>query len=198
MKIKGKLIEWNDGRGFGFIETILDAQRFFVHISAFPKGRRPNVGDVVFFDAVQDQKGRKNAIHVQYSTVQRPESHRINRSIFAPRSVLAALHLLLIASIVAIGKLPLWWMAGVLVMSAVTFLMYRQDKNVAQAGQWRTPENTLQMMALLGGWSGALWAQLFLRHKSKKKEFLIVFWSAVILNVLFTCYVAGQGLLVFL
>ncbi|MEC7119017.1 MAG: cold shock and DUF1294 domain-containing protein [Pseudomonadota bacterium] len=198
MKIKGKLTEWNDGRGFGFIEAIADAKRFFVHISAFPKGRRPNVGDVIFFDATQDNKGRANAVHVQYSTVQKRQATLMHPSIFAPRSVLAALHLILIASVVVIGKLPLWWMVGVLLMSAATFLMYRQDKKAAQAGEWRTPESTLQMMALLGGWSGALWAQLFLRHKSKKMEFLLVFWLAVIINVIATGYVATLGFLTFL
>jgi len=199
MKIKGKLTEWNDDRGFGFIETIADAQRFFVHISAFPKGRRPHLGDVIFFEAVSDDKGRANAVHVLYSTVQKRQLKGTQKSsLFAPRSLLAVSHLLLVASLVATGKLPLLWMVGVLLMSAATFWMYRRDKKAAQSGRWRTPENNLQIMALCGGWSGALWAQLFLRHKSQKTEFLQVFWLAVILNVIFTCYVVSQGVPVFL
>ena len=194
MKIKGKLTEWNDDRGFGFIEAIADTKRFFVHISAFPKHRRPQVGDVMFFEVATDAKGRANAVNVHYSTVTRRLPSRTRPSILAPRSVLATLYLLLVAGLTALGKLPFWWMIGVLLMSAATFLVYRQDKQAAQAGDWRTSENTLHMMALLGGWSGALWAQLFLRHKSQKMEFLVVFWLMVLVNVAATIYVALKGL----
>lgn len=191
MKIKGKLTEWNDDRGFGFIESMTDAQRFFVHISAFPKGRRPQLDDVVMFQSSQDAKGRLNALSIQYASTPKRPKHR--PSIVAPRSLLATLHLLLVASLTVLGKLPVWWFAGVLLMSVATFLVYRQDKKAAQAGQWRTPENTLQMMALIGGWSGALWAQLFLRHKSQKTEFLVVFWLMVLINLAATFYVAFKG-----
>lgn len=194
MQIKGKLIEWNDERGFGFIEAIADSKRFFVHISAFPKNRRPRLGDVMFFEVTQDGKGRANAANVQYSTIQKRTSTHITQSMFAPKSLLAMLHLLLIASLTTIGKLPLWWMIGVLLMSAATFSRYRHDKQAAQAGEWRTPENTLQMMSLFGGWSGALWAQLFLRHKSQKTDFLAVFWLTVLINLAVTLYVALNGL----
>jgi uncharacterized membrane protein YsdA (DUF1294 family) len=50
------------------------------------------------------------------------------------------------------------------------------------------------MMSLLGGWSGALWAQLFLRHKSQKTAFLVVFWLMVLIHVAATSYVALNGL----
>lgn len=194
MQIKGKLVEWNDQRGFGFIEAIGDAQRFFVHISACPKGRRPQLGDIVKFQSSQDATGRLNAVNVQYSTIKKQSLSQKKNSIFAPRSVLAILHLLFIAGLIAVGKLPVWWMIGVLLLSAATFLLYRHDKQAAQAGEWRTPENTLQMMALLGGWSGALWAQLFLRHKSQKTEFLVVFWLMVLINLAVTLYAALKGL----
>jgi uncharacterized membrane protein YsdA (DUF1294 family) len=38
------------------------------------------------------------------------------------------------------------------------------------------------MIALLGGWPGALLAQKLLRHKSKKQSFQVVFWATVLLN----------------
>jgi uncharacterized membrane protein YsdA (DUF1294 family) len=43
-------------------------------------------------------------------------------------------------------------------------------------------EQLLQLLALFGGWPGALLAQQYLRHKSNKKPFLWVFWCCVILN----------------
>lgn len=72
----------------------------------------------------------------------------------------------------------LYFIAGV-----ITFLAYAADKSAARNGSWRTPESTLHLLALAGGWPGALLAQQFLRHKSAKREFRQVFWLTVALNV---------------
>lgn len=68
--------------------------------------------------------------------------------------------------------------------STVTFITYAMDKSAATRGSWRTPESTLHMMAVAGGWPGALCAQQLLRHKSSKAEFRAVFWATVALNAL--------------
>jgi len=39
------------------------------------------------------------------------------------------------------------------------------------------------MLALLGGWPGAWFAQRRLRHKSRKQPFRAVFWITVLLNL---------------
>lgn len=67
-------------------------------------------------------------------------------------------------------------------MSFVTFLAYAVDKYAARRGAWRTRESTLHLLALAGGWPGALLAQQLMRHKSTKAEFRSVFWGTVILN----------------
>ena len=61
------------------------------------------------------------------------------------------------------------------VLSVATFLGYWRDKSAAR--------RTLQALALLGGWPGALLAQRWLRHKTKKTSFQIVFWLAVLLHM---------------
>jgi len=66
--------------------------------------------------------------------------------------------------------------------SIVAFAVYAFDKLAAVKGRWRTPENTLHVLALMGGWPGALTAQGMLRHKSKKLSFQVVFWASVVLN----------------
>ena len=66
--------------------------------------------------------------------------------------------------------------------SLVTFIAYAIDKSAAQSGRWRTQESTLHLLALIGGWPGALIAQNRLRHKSRKGSFLLVFWVTVLLN----------------
>ena len=68
-------------------------------------------------------------------------------------------------------------------MSFVTFIVYAMDKRAARRGAWRTPESTLHLLELLCGWPGAWFAQRVLRHKSVKTSFRIVFFIAVVLNL---------------
>jgi uncharacterized membrane protein YsdA (DUF1294 family) len=78
---------------------------------------------------------------------------------------------------------PLWIAAAYAGMSLLTFVVYAIDKAAARAQRRRTPESTLHMLALAGGWPGALLAQQWLRHKSVKQPFRVVFWLTVVLNV---------------
>lgn len=65
MRIEGKLTQWNDGRGFGFITPTQGGPEVFVHISALPKdGRRPTIGERVTFEIEVDGAGKKRAVHV--------------------------------------------------------------------------------------------------------------------------------------
>ncbi len=69
------------------------------------------------------------------------------------------------------------------IFSLVAFLAYALDKSAAVAGRWRTPESTLHLLTLAGGWPGALLAQQLLRHKTTKESFIVAFWLSVLLNV---------------
>jgi uncharacterized membrane protein YsdA (DUF1294 family) len=80
------------------------------------------------------------------------------------------------------GNLPWLIAGGYLLMSIVAFIAYALDKSAAKNNRWRTPESTLHLLGLLGGWPGALLAQRWLRHKSKKTAFLVVFWATVLIN----------------
>lgn len=70
-------------------------------------------------------------------------------------------------------------------MSMMTFIVYAADKAAAKNGQWRIKEKTLHLLALGGGWPGALAAQRILRHKSSKPAF----------RAIFRITVAGNGIL---
>ncbi|WP_307844199.1 DUF1294 domain-containing protein [Sanguibacter suaedae] len=68
-------------------------------------------------------------------------------------------------------------------LSLVTFLTYARDKASARAGRWRTSEQTLLTLGLLGGWPGAIAAQETLRHKTTKVSFRSRFWVTVVVNL---------------
>jgi len=71
-----------------------------------------------------------------------------------------------------------------LALSAVTAVVYAVDKRAARARTHRVSENTLHVLALAGGWPGAVVAQQGLRHKTAKRSFRRVFWLTVVANVL--------------
>jgi uncharacterized membrane protein YsdA (DUF1294 family) len=67
--------------------------------------------------------------------------------------------------------------------SVVCFAAYALDKGAARNSRRRTPERTLLLLGLAGGWPGAVLAQRWLRHKSAKRSFQLQFWFTVLLNI---------------
>ena len=82
--------------------------------------------------------------------------------------------------------LAIAYIAVVTLMSLVTFVAYGFDKRRAQNNGRRVPEKTLHLMALFGGWPGALIGQKVFRHKTQKVSFQIVFWLCVLLHLAIT------------
>ncbi|MCA0296173.1 MAG: DUF1294 domain-containing protein [Actinobacteria bacterium] len=184
----GVLADWNDERGFGFLEA--GGRRTFVHISAFEGARgRPQQGDFIEFELGADDNGRPCAVaatrvfplHVPGRPPSPPSAHRGRVEWLALGIVAAfaawvavAVHMLGVS-----GWVPVWYAA----MSLATFVAYAADKRAAVAGGWRTREAALQTAALLGGWPGGVLAQQFLRHKNRKSSFQLVFWLVTFVNV---------------
>lgn len=67
--------------------------------------------------------------------------------------------------------------------SLACFGAYAVDKSAARSRSRRTPERTLLLLGLVGGWPGALLAQRMLRHKTAKTSFQVKFWLTVAANV---------------
>ena len=94
----------------------------------------------------------------------------------------AVVFLVFVAGAVAVGKLPFLVLIAYLVGSCVAYLAYAFDKAAALKGRWRTPESTLQLLSLVGGWPGAMFAQRTFRHKTQKQSFQVAYWVTVVMN----------------
>ena len=72
-----------------------------------------------------------------------------------------------------VGSSQPWatFIAYVLLLNGLTYLVYWANKKRALTGAYRVSENSLLLLALLGGSFGALAACHYLRHKTRKQPF---------------------------
>lgn len=97
-------------------------------------------------------------------------------------TALAWIFFAIVGASVFVTDLPLLVPIYYLVLSLVSFIAYAIDKWAALHNRWRTAERTLNLLALIGGWPGALIGQQVFRHKTQKESFRREFWGAVLLN----------------
>lgn len=83
----------------------------------------------------------------------------------------------------AMKQIAVAYLAVVLALSLVAFVFYGFDKRRAQRDGRRVPEKTPHLLALFGGWPGALMGQRVFRHKTQKLSYRIVFWLCVMLHL---------------
>ena len=181
MRYQGKITNWKDDKGFGFVTPNGGGEKAFVHIKAFSgRSRRPIDGDLITYKLATDEKRRFQAENIRFvedrATSTAPHATRSFDTIFA------ILFCSFLALAVLMGRLPLAILGVYLAASSLAFLVYAKDKLAAQNNHWRTQESTLHLFGIIGGWPGALLAQKTLRHKSKKEEFQAIFWATVIIN----------------
>jgi uncharacterized membrane protein YsdA (DUF1294 family)/cold shock CspA family protein len=183
MRGQGRLTDWNDDKGFGFVAPDQGGPRAFVHIRAFSyRHRRPRMGDVITYQLTRDNQGRLRAENVLFRELPASSPEPETRGLLTA-SVFAAVFMGGVIALVVFGKIP-WLIPIVYVaLSLLTFCIYAFDKSAAMNRRWRTSEQALHLMSLAGGWPGALIAQRLFRHKSKKLDFQIAFWVIVILHV---------------
>lgn len=60
--MRGKITQWKDDKGFGFIVSEDNGEKLFFHISAVKtNSRRPQVGDTVLYESMRDSQDRPKA-----------------------------------------------------------------------------------------------------------------------------------------
>lgn len=187
----GKVVEWNDDRGFGFIQPLAPpGERLFLHVRDYRQdGRRPQAGELVKYRRERQADGRWKASRVHRATAPasraRPSPPRRTawRIPAAFQWLLVAAYAALLAWAIEHGRLPLELALGLLLLSAATWVAYALDKDAATRGRWRISEGSLHLMELLGGWPGALAAQQLLRHKTRKPRYRLAFWSMTLAHI---------------
>ena len=183
MRYQGKVTNWNDDRGFGFVEPNEGGDRAFVHIKSFARrSRRPADGDVIIYEKVQEGDGRYKAEKIKFAQDLKSRK-KVNSNSRKLGSVITISFCVFLAAVTVLGILPFQISGIYFTASFIAFLVYAVDKSAARNNRWRTKESTLHLFALIGGWPGAFYAQNKLRHKSNKAEFKSVFWGTVVINL---------------
>lgn len=163
----GKLIEWDDQKGYGFLQS--GAARIFLHRRDFSEWhKRPRIGDEIEFILGNDAKRRVCAMAARHKN----DGGRITWP------VLLILGLLLFYPVKALLNTSLdWRLAGgyLLVISTISYACIAADKKRAQRKDWRFSENNLHVTELIGGWPGSFLGQHKFRHKTSKTSYQFIF-----------------------
>ena len=182
MRVKGKIVSWNDDKGYGFVVPCSGKRQIFIHISDFENlSRQPETDHVVSYIVSTDKQGRPCGKSVLLNGDRLPKNRNRKTGLFS--FVIVVSFVVFAVQSFYFGKIPFWVLVLYMFVSLITFIAYAIDKSAAKNGRWRTQESTLHLFSLLGGWPGAIVAQQKIRHKSKKQEFRFVFWTTVLVNI---------------
>lgn len=194
MRDQGRLVEWFDDKGYGFIQPNDEAKdRVFLHIKDFAqKGPRPLVGCALEYVVQLDGQGRFKAKQVTYLKAnQAKKLSKVSNSVdtqssskLQPMQILCVIYIIALVILTATGLLDSLALLFISIINAMTYWFYSQDKEAAQLDQRRVPENTLHILAFLGGWPAAWLAQQRLRHKTQKQPFRKVYFCTIFFNIL--------------
>ncbi len=183
MRYQGRITDWRDDKGFGFITPNGGGPNVFVHIKSFAKrGPRPVGNELVTYELTFDKQSRPQASSVSLVAVRRPVAQSRTARPDLGALVFPTVFLCFILACVIQTKLHPVVLLVYVVASCLGFMVYAFDKAAAMQGNWRTKESTLHLISLLGGWPGSMVAQSMFRHKTKKVSFRAAYWVTVLLN----------------
>lgn len=85
--------------------------------------------------------------------------------------------------------------AYLVIINITAFAAYGADKQKAKKGKWRISENTLLLLAVLGGSIGAICGMKAFHHKTKKAAFSVGLPIILILQAVLLIVFVGLGYL---
>ena len=193
MRDQGRLVEWFDEKGYGFIQpNDTSKDRVFLHIKDFARqGPRPIVGCALEYTVLLDGEGRFRAQQVMYlkasqtqKILPKPKNVKEQAQKLKPMQIACVGYILALAVFTIAGLLSGMVLLFISIINAMTYWMYAQDKEAALMGKRRVPEQTLHILSFLGGWPTAWLAQEKLRHKTEKQPFRKIYFCTIALNIL--------------
>ena len=194
MRDQGRLVEWFDEKGYGFIQpNDASKERVFLHIKDFARpGPRPIVGCALDYAVILDDQGRYRAQQVTYlkaaqiKTLTAKQKTSINnkKEKLQPMQILCVGYILALVVLSFSGLLSGMVVLLISLMNVLSYWLYAQDKEAAQLGNRRIPENALHLVAFLGGWPAAWLAQQKLRHKTQKQPFRQIYFCTIAFNII--------------
>ncbi|MHA3055538.1 DUF1294 domain-containing protein [Acinetobacter sp. ANC 4633] len=196
MRDQGRLVEWFDDQGYGFIQPDdLSKSRVFLHIKDFAqRGPRPIVGCALDYAVIVDERGRFRAKQVVYLKANQTKNTRQTSQLASkphsslhPIAIAIGVYALFLLVAIGLRALPSWLLLYSLLINALCYWQYAQDKSAAQQNLRRVPEQTLHLLSLLGGWPAAWFAQQKLRHKTQKQPFRQIYFATIVLNIMLLC-----------
>lgn len=188
MHFQGRVTDWSQERGYGFIEPHGVTQRVYLHINAFSSlSRSPQDGDIVVYQADID-------------TIHRPEAREawllddwkqrkaVQRSSVLPPALLCSGWFVLLWLGIQYDRLPVLLPMLYLLASLLTLFSLPGKESAALDPQWNKLQKWLPALTLLGGWPGILYA----RYRQVQGERRPLGWLGwlVSLNVLATSLLA--------
>lgn len=184
-RLKGRLVTWNDERGFGFMSPDDGSSDVFVHASAFLKeSRHIEIGHEYEFEVVTGGDGRRKAKRIRTIVAETRGPSLLSKILQrGPRLLVIPAFLFIVVAIATVQPVPLSWLTVYGVASVACFAGYGLDKRAANQKQWRVSETILILVGLVGGWPGAIIGQEIFRHKTQKEPFRTLFWMSVAINM---------------
>ena len=195
MKYQGRIQQWDDAKGYGFVEPNGGGTRAFTHIKAFKqRSRRPVNGDIIVYEVEQDRNGNHRACNISLLKDHKAKRLRANKPTSQRKRNVIVLSIFsgALALLTLSGRLPFIIPIVYGAVSLLTMLLYGIDKSAAKKEKRRVSEAKLHILSLLGGWPGALLAQQIFKHKRSKSSFMRVYWVTVLVNLILLGLIAFE------
>lgn len=211
-KKQGTVVRWDSEKAFGFIRCPDIPADVFFHLRDYSGPAKPREGLLVMFEDIHVGGKGPRGLSVEpahnnlvSAPATEPPPIPAEAALLPPRQPAArsrsqwqkkreerplwvglglmALWLLLWLIGIGMGRFPWVILTAVVLVNLATFYFYWRDKDAAENGALRVPEQQLHALALVGGWPGAWFAQQILRHKTVKQPFRLIYWATVAVNL---------------